>query len=209
MAASERATVLIVDDEASIAEGYVASIREEYDLLTATSRRSATELLDSRVDVALVGRRLPDGRGEAVLKRIREQELECRVALLSAAEPTTDGSKSGFDAHLCKPVTEAELHETVEALLRRSEYDSCMREYFALLSRQAALQTERSKMDLAASAEYQRLTERVVQLRTRSRQILDTFDRRDFRAAFQDISDDTTDAADSSDARERSEEIDD
>ncbi|TKX82576.1 DNA-binding protein, partial [Halorubrum sp. SS5] len=58
--------------------------------------------------------------------------------------------------------------ETVEGLLRRGEYDSEVQELFSLTSKKAMLESEKSANDLADNEEYQRLTDRIEELRERA-----------------------------------------
>lgn len=112
---SEIETVLVVDDNRPLADGFAHVLSEEYDVKTAYSAADARELFDPMVDVVLLDRRLPDGSGEELLGELRDYEFDCRVAIVSADDPSPE---LDYDAYLTKPVTDtAVLHRTVADLL--------------------------------------------------------------------------------------------
>ncbi len=179
------ATVLIVDDEKPITDAYAQWLEDDYQVRTAYSGSEALEKLDDDVDVVLLDRRMPDLSGEDVLNEIHEQELTCRVALVSAVEPDFDILELGFDAYLEKPLSEAEeLLETVETLLRRSTYDVQMRRFLSLANKKAALETKKSPEELEANPEYAELTEELAELRAQLSDTATTLDDEDLRAEF-------------------------
>ncbi len=113
----KRATVLVVEDERGLADLY-AEWLESAGYRTRTAYRGATalEAADEAVDVALLDRRLPEMQGGEVLDRIRERELGCAVAMVTAVEPEADIVEMGFDEYAVKPVGESELTALVEEL---------------------------------------------------------------------------------------------
>ncbi len=62
------------------------------------------------------------------------------------------------DAYLSKPIRSEQLHETVDNLLDRSEYDSLLQEYYALVEKQATLEATKSSAELAESSQYDELS---------------------------------------------------
>lgn len=162
----ERDKVLIVDDEPSIADGHAARLEGQYEVETAYDGTSALAKLDDSVGVVLLDRRMPDLSGDEVLETIRERELPCRVAMVTAVEPSFDIVDMGFDGYLQKPVDREALLETVETLQRRVSYDTKLQEFFSLASRAALLRMEYDAEELASHEEFQRLDERIDDLRT-------------------------------------------
>lgn len=163
---TERPTVLVVDDEPSIADGHAARLEERYRVETAYDGAEALEALDDSVTVALLDRRMPTLSGDEVLAHIRERDLPCRVAMVTAVEPSLDIVDMGFDGYLQKPVSREALFETVDTLARRAAYDAKLQEFFSLSSRVAVLRTEYDRDTLASADQFVALTERVEQLRT-------------------------------------------
>jgi DNA-binding response OmpR family regulator len=165
MTGTDEPVVLIVEDEQDIAQTYRLWLDEEYDLRMAADGDEGIELLDESVDVVLLDRKMPGLSGDEVLERIREQGLDCRVAMVTAVEPDFDILEMGFDAYLTKPVEADQLRETVRNLLERFEYDSLLQEYYSLVEKQATLEATKSRSELETSEEYQRLTDRIGTLR--------------------------------------------
>jgi DNA-binding response OmpR family regulator len=167
MTGTDEPVVLIVEDEQDIAQTYRLWLDEEYDLRMAADGDEGIELLDESVDVVLLDRKMPGLSGDEVLERIREQGLDCRVAMVTAVEPDFDILEMGFDAYLTKPVEADQLRETVRNLLERSEYDSLLQEYYSLVEKQATLEATKSRSELETNGEYQRLTDRIGTLRNK------------------------------------------
>jgi DNA-binding response OmpR family regulator len=162
---ANRPTVLVVDDEPSIADGHAARLSEQYDVQTAYRGADALEALDEEVDAVLLDRRMPGLSGDEVLEEIRRRNLPCRVAMATAVEPEFDIVEMGFDGYLVKPVSREALFETVETLVRRVEYDTQLQEFFSLASKVAVLRTEHDEATLAEHDEFDELTDRLEQLR--------------------------------------------
>ena len=161
----DNATVLIVDDEKPITDAYAQWLEDEYQVRTAYSGSEALEKLDEDVNVVLLDRRMPGLSGDEVLTRIRDEDLSTRVVMVTAVKPDFDILGMGFDDYLVKPVSKDEIHETVEGMLTRVDYDEQLQEYFALVSKKAVLEAEKDAGELAASEEYQSLIEDVNELR--------------------------------------------
>ncbi len=186
--------VLVVEDEPDLADLYAAWLGDEYRVRTAYGGQEALEELDAvddEVDAILLDRRMPGLSGDEVLSAVRERGIDCRVAMVTAVEPDFDILEMGFDDYLVKPVTSDTLKETVAGLLRRGEYDTEMQELFSLTSKKAMLETEKSATELADNDEYQRLTDRIEELRSRADESLEavTEDEDDFEKLFQEFDD--------------------
>jgi len=167
MSASEVPIVLLVEDEPDVAEAYRFWLEDEYEVRVAESGEAGLESLDEDVDVVLLDRMMPGLSGDEVLERIREDELGCRVAMVTAVEPDFDILEMGFDAYLTKPVRQDQLVETVENLLERSTYDSLLQEYYAQVEKQATLEATKSRVELDESEEYQQLKTDIADLQGR------------------------------------------
>jgi len=180
--------VLIVEDEPDVAETYNLWLADDYDVRIAEDGDAGLDALDEAVDVVLLDRMMPGLSGDEVLERIRDRDLGCRVAMVTAVEPDFDILEMGFDAYLSKPIRSDELHTTVEKLLERSEYDSLLQEYYALVEKQATLETAKSGAELAESEEYETLKTRIAELQEElSRTLGGVEDDADFITAIQQI----------------------
>ena len=185
----EPSTVLIVDDEPDLADLYAAWLADSYDVRTAYGGTDGIDAADETVDVALVDRLMPDTSGDEVLSAIRAAEYSCRVAMVTAVEPDFDIIEMGFDDYLVKPVRRDELHDAVEQLLSRSEYDVKLREYYALVSKRAALETQKSERELDESDAYTTLCAELEELSEQIDETTAEFTSDDFQQALQELDD--------------------
>ncbi|WP_435073307.1 HalX domain-containing protein [Halorubrum sp. HHNYT27] len=186
--------VLVVEDEPDLADLYAAWLDDEYRVRTAYGGQEALDQLDDVGDdvaAILLDRRMPGLSGDEVLSAVRERGIDCRVAMVTAVEPDFDILNMGFDDYLVKPVTSDTLKEMVVGLLQRGEYDTEMQELFSLTSKKAMLETEKSATELADNDEYQRLTDRINELRSQADQSLEavTEDEGNFEKLFQEFDD--------------------
>ncbi|SNR51227.1 HalX domain-containing protein [Halorubrum vacuolatum] len=178
--------ILVVEDERDLADLYAAWLGDDYRVRTAYGGQEALDQLDPDVDAILLDRRMPGLSGDEVLVEVRERGIDCRVAMVTAVEPDFDILEMGFDDYLVKPVTKEALRETVEGLLRRGSYDAGVQELFSLTSKRAVLEAEKNASELADNEEYQRLTERIEELRADLDRVLSEVDEHDeFEQLFQ------------------------
>ncbi len=164
MSDSDRPVVLIVEDEPDVAETYRLWLRDEYEVQMAHDGDEGLAKLDEDVDVVLLDRMMPGLSGDEVLDQIRERDLDCRVSMVTAVEPDFDILEMGFDAYLSKPIRSEELHETVENLLARSEYDVLLQRYYSLVEKRATLEATKSDAELSESDEYDALKGEIAEL---------------------------------------------
>ncbi|WP_440769224.1 HalX domain-containing protein [Natronorubrum sp. DTA28] len=158
-------SVLIVEDEPDLADLYAAWLGESCDIETAYDGETALNAIDDGIDIVLLDRRMPGLSGDRILTTIRDRGLDCRVAMVTAVEPDFDIIGMGFDDYLVKPVSKDELARIVEQLQLRSSYDEQLQEFFALASKKALLDAEKTDAELKSSQEYARLQDRIAVLR--------------------------------------------
>ncbi len=118
--------ILLIEDEAAIADFLVRGLREEgYSIEHAADGKAGLSLLQSeRWDAVLLDWRLPGYDGLTVLKRFREDDRQTPVLFLTARDAVDDrisGLDAGADDYLCKPFAFGELLARLRALLRRSD----------------------------------------------------------------------------------------
>jgi len=197
-------TILVVEDDTSVTKLYVQFLEPDYTVLTAeTASEGISKLEESTaraepettpdaeaaaaIDAVLLDRRLPDAPGEAVLDFIEENELDCRVAMVTGVVPDFDIVRMGFDLYIVKPVTRSELLEAVETLFVRSEYGGLLREAASLASKRALLESEKSDEALTASEEYSLLLERMSELDDELLDLAGSLSSDDYRVMFRDL----------------------
>lgn len=153
--------VMVVEDERGTADLYSAWLESECDVRTAYDGSSALEQIDAGVDVVFLDRRMPGLSGDEVLEAIRDRGFDCRVAMLTAVEPDFDVIEMAFDDYLTKPVSEAELLETVNRFVEQRSLDDHVRQHLSLIAKQQALTETKDEADLETSEEYRQLVEEI------------------------------------------------
>ena len=178
-------TVLVVDDEADLAELYRVYLDDVCDVRVATGGEEAISTMDDEVDVVLLDRRMPDRSGHEVLSEIRSAGYDARVAMLTAVEPDVDIVDMPFDDYMTKPVSREDLVTLVEVLCYRAEYDDRSQRFFSLASKKAALEAS----EATDTEEYEELVERVEAVRA---EVDATLDRLSAMEAFVEITPDAS-----------------
>jgi two-component system copper resistance phosphate regulon response regulator CusR len=118
--------LLVVEDEAEIADFLVRGLREEgFTVEHAADGDSAWHALQTGAwDLVLLDWWLPGQDGLTLLRRYRQQGHDTPVLFLTARDAISDrvrGLDSGADDYLCKPFAFTELLARVRALTRRRE----------------------------------------------------------------------------------------
>lgn len=163
-AEQEQQQILVIDDEPEIADLYATWLQRNHEVQTAYSGPEALETVDESVDIVFLDRRMPRMTGDEVLAKMRSRGLRCRVVLMTAVDPDFDIIDIDFDEYLTKPVMHDDITGTMETLRDRPTGDETVREYHALLSKKATLETEKTHSELRHSERYQRLVERIEEL---------------------------------------------
>jgi len=160
----EQLTILVVDDETDIADLYTTWLGMDHEVRTAYGGEEAIEKADAAVDIVFLDRQMPDYSGDEVLERIHGKGLDCRVVMVTAVDPDFDIVSMGFDDYLTKPVMRDDLVEAVDSMQEREDYDETLQEYFALTSKKATLEAEKTPSELQNNEEYQEMVGRVEEL---------------------------------------------
>jgi DNA-binding response OmpR family regulator len=122
---TERGTIVVIDDEANIAELVGLYLdREGFRVVTAaTGTDGLAAIRQHRPRLVVLDVGLPDLDGLEVCKRIRAQS-QIPVIFLTARDGEIDrilGLELGGDDYLTKPFSAAELVARVKAVLRRTD----------------------------------------------------------------------------------------
>jgi len=118
--------LLLVEDDAPLAEGLAASLRlggYAVDWMTLGSRASAALAVET-YDAVILDLNLPDTDGLTLLKQWRNKGLRMPVLILSARDEIDDrvrGLDLGADDYLTKPFDVAELEARLRVLIRRMQ----------------------------------------------------------------------------------------
>ena len=108
-----RPKLLIVEDDAAMREVWEAVFgRRGWEVVAASSVAEGLSSLDPPPDFLILDLRLPDGGGEAVLRRVREAGLKTRVAITTGTDDATVLSEVRAlrpDAMFAKPINVADV----------------------------------------------------------------------------------------------------
>ncbi|MFC3959860.1 HalX domain-containing protein [Halovivax cerinus] len=184
----EEPEVLVVDDEARLADLFAAWIGTERPVETAYDGDEALSKMSDSVEIVLLDRRMPGLSGDEVLEALRDAGYDCRVVMVTAVDPDFDIIEMGFDDYLVKPVSKEELLTMIDQVTSRSAYESDIQEYYSLVSKKALLESEKAERELENNDEYQELIDRVDELRSEvDASVSDMQSHDDFVGAFQDL----------------------
>jgi len=117
--------VLIMEDEENIRSFVVINLRRAgYEVLEASTGMQALERLQQHPDVgvAILDIMLPDIDGFEVCRRIRANNKQMGIIMLTARTQEMDkvtGLMTGADDYVTKPFSPAELTARIDALFRR------------------------------------------------------------------------------------------
>ncbi len=122
---SERATILVVDDEAGVREllGDALRIAGYQTVLAADGAEALAAWRREHVDLAIVDINLPDVDGFSFVDTVRATDATTPILLLSARDAPADvarGLRGGADDYVRKPFSLEELLLRVVAILRRT-----------------------------------------------------------------------------------------
>ncbi|MEN6615655.1 MAG: response regulator transcription factor [Syntrophorhabdus sp.] len=117
--------ILVVEDEAKVANFVMRGLQEEgYTVELAEDGKKGLDLIkNGEYDIVLLDLMIPEIDGLEVLKRMRAEEIETPVLIITAKSTKEDvikGLDTGSDDYLTKPFAFDELLARIRALLRRS-----------------------------------------------------------------------------------------
>jgi two-component system, OmpR family, response regulator len=123
-ATRDGATVLVVEDEESIADILAIALRyHRFQVMTASTVREALALAErTRPDAALLDVMLPDGDGRALGRQLRARRPDLALVFVTARDAPAEvvGALGFGDDYITKPFNIDEVIARVRAVLRRT-----------------------------------------------------------------------------------------
>lgn len=131
-------TILVIEDESDIHNLLKLQLTTEgHKVLSAYNFKEAIGLLNQNnsIDLALIDRMLPDGKGVDICKTIRQSEKYKKIPIIfvtamSMPENVIEGLDAGADDYITKPFDNSILAARVRALLRRADGSKVITEDF-------------------------------------------------------------------------------
>lgn len=122
---SQRATVLIIEDDPTMLRGLKDNFEfEGYKVLTASDGELGLKsALEAAPDLIVLDLMLPNVNGYEVCRFLRQEKLQMPILMLTAKAQESDvvlGLKLGADDYVTKPFSIKEVLARAEALLRRA-----------------------------------------------------------------------------------------
>ncbi|ETF01316.1 chemotaxis protein CheY [Advenella kashmirensis W13003] len=123
--------ILVVDDDPALRQLLAEYLnRHGYDTLLAPDASDITQRITKfSPDLIVLDRMLPGGDGVETCRKLRAQNEDIPVILLTAKDETADriiGLESGADDYLGKPFDPRELLARIETVLRRKKGASAL-----------------------------------------------------------------------------------
>jgi two-component system alkaline phosphatase synthesis response regulator PhoP len=126
---STQQTILVVEDEASIASFIALYLRNAgYSVRTAGTGAEGVRELDAKVELVVLDLNLPDIDGIELCRRIR-QGSDVPILMLTARDEDVDkiiGLEVGADDYMTKPFNPRELVARIKSILRRASVEQRM-----------------------------------------------------------------------------------
>ena len=120
--------ILLVEDDTAL-RGALEEllVREGYEVIKASSVRTAQASMNSDIDLAILDVGLPDGDGVSLCRQWRSEGVETPILFLTAKDEELDvvrGLDAGGNDYVTKPFRMQELLSRIRALLRRSQKET-------------------------------------------------------------------------------------
>jgi len=82
--------VLVIEDEKDVADAYASQLSAAYETRVAYTGEDGLEMVNATVDIILLDRQMPGISGDEVLEKIRRDEYDCKIIIISAVDPDFD-----------------------------------------------------------------------------------------------------------------------
>ena len=146
--------ILLVEDDSAL-RGALEELltRDGYEVIKASSVRTAQAEMNSDIDLAMLDVGLPDGDGVSLCRQWRSEGVQTPILFLTAKDEELDvvrGLDAGGNDYVTKPFRMQELLSRIRALLRRNQKD-------ATVSR-SGITLDKSKLQASRGGEVLLLT---------------------------------------------------
>ena len=166
---SDRARVLVVDDELGPRESLRMILKPSYEIATADSGEAALETLGAfRPDLVFMDIKMPQMDGIELLQRIKHSDPSIEVVMITAyasLDTVKNALTHGAFEYLIKPFSRRDLEETTRrALARRQTELGTRSQLTTLVDEMRSLATKTRDLEEGARREQAEQSLRVTQL---------------------------------------------
>ena len=117
--------LLLVDDDADFRSEFAETLLDDYRVTVASGGSEALRILEKPhdVDLVILDVMMPDIRGTAVLRRIKQVAPDLAVIILtgfSSKDVAIEALKGAADDYVEKPVQVSKIRETIARLLEKT-----------------------------------------------------------------------------------------
>ena len=102
-------TVLVVDDEAALADLFTRYLEDEFRVITAYDGLDAMDLIDESVDIVTLDLRMAGVTGGQFFTWMREEGYDCPVIVVSAINPIEADLPLEPEEYLVKPISREQI----------------------------------------------------------------------------------------------------
>jgi len=186
MSTAGEKTVLIVDDEDSLAELYAQYLDDEYTTKVASTSGEALVELTSNVDLVLLDRRLPGMSGDELLEHITDWETDCQVIMVTAVDVDIDIIDMPCEGYLQKPVSKEELQQAVKQAFLIDRYEELIADYYEARKKRATLKAEFTAEEIDGD-QFDQLETRIETLENELSETVEQFPDSEMAEAFRGL----------------------
>ena len=120
--------ILLVEDDTAL-RGALEELlcREGYEVIKASSVKSAQSAMNTDIDLVMLDVGLPDGDGVSLCRQWRSEGVQTPILFLTAKDEELDvvrGLDAGGNDYVTKPFRMQELLSRIRALLRRNQKEA-------------------------------------------------------------------------------------
>lgn len=115
--AAEEKRVLVVEDEAGLAELFDIWLQNHFHVTVATDGEEAQAQLGDGFDALVLDWRMPAVSGDEIVQTIIEEDLPISIVVVTGLDQDVIGANPRVEKVLCKPIDESTLVSAVKDVL--------------------------------------------------------------------------------------------
>lgn len=181
--------ILVIEDEASLAQLYSHHLGEKHDVEVETTGKQGIASVTPDTDLIFLDRKLGDITGDEVIEEVRRSETDCQIIMVTAVDPEFDIIEMDIEGYINKPVDKQDLLDAAKQAFLLEEYEELVEEFYKLRQKRATLSANFSSTTLqqADDERYTWLMDRLETVEKRISEIAEQFPNEDMSDAFMSV----------------------